>query len=92
MVSICDITKQPWVEISNMVKTRSVTKQAQRKQNWIGSAYWYLYLSAYVCVYAEGRGVWGHASAGKLYEFEMAILGPKTSLLIFVSPGMVTAF
>ena len=80
IVFISDITRQPWVEISNMVKTRRVTKQAQRKQNWIGLAYWHLYPSAYVCVYAEARGVWGHAPARNLFEFDTVrwlFWGPK---------------
>ena len=42
--------------------------QARRKQNCIGPAYWYLYLSAYVSVYAEARWVWGHACPGKFFN------------------------
>ena len=62
-------------------------QQARRKQNCIGPAYWYLYPSAYVSVYAKARWVWGHAPPGKFFDIECyetapeAILGPKTSLL-----------
>ena len=40
-------------------------QQARRKQNCVGPAYWYLYPSVYVSVYAETRWVWGHAPSGK---------------------------
>ena len=39
-----------------------------RKQNCIGLAYRYKYLSANVSVYAEARGVWGHAPPGKSFS------------------------
>ena len=43
--------------------------QARWKQNCIGSAYRYLYNSAYDSVYTEARCVWGHAPPGKCFEF-----------------------
>ena len=56
------------------------TAQARRKQNCIGLAYWYLYPSVYVSMYADSKGVWGYAPPRKILCCEMApeaILGPK---------------
>ena len=47
------------------------TRQAWRKQNCIGLAYWYqLVPECDRYVHAEARGVWGHAPPGKFFEFD----------------------
>ena len=64
-------------------------EQARRKQNCIGLAYWYKYLSANVSMYIRrsygGLGL----PQGKKIEFDAVrwllrlFFGPKTPLLIF---------
>ena len=83
MLFICDITSQPRVE----------KEQARWKQNCISPAYWYLHPSAYVCLYTEARGVWGHVPPGNFLNLKLwdGYFGAQniTTNLCF-SPGMVT--